>query len=147
MSPLSNSSSNTGLAFLLLWLIFQFLVRSKNGELESSNFVTYWQLNRYLFQELDQRRAMSRQVCQLWNTYIKKNARSYQCHINLLQHSECCGYGMDGKASKIGYDCVIIPGASKVTMKLAPSAICGKSVGLVTATGTASKTICSKDSF
>ena len=62
----------------------------------------------------------------------------------------CCGYGSKGTAVIVGYDCVIIPGAEKVTaspMTPAPNAICGgKSVGLVTGTkaNKINKTVCSK---
>ena len=59
----------------------------------------------------------------------------------------CCAYGTDGKGSKVGYDCVIIPGASKFTAPVnvpVANAICGKNIGLVTAKGTTAKTICSK---
>ena len=61
----------------------------------------------------------------------------------------CCGYGTDGKGSKVGYDCVIIPGASKVTaspMVAVPNAICGKNIGLVTgvAANKINKTVCSE---
>ena len=62
----------------------------------------------------------------------------------------CCAYGSDGKASKVGYDCVVIPGASKATLPAnspVPNAICGNGIGLVTATGTGPKTICSKFNF
>ena len=61
----------------------------------------------------------------------------------------CCGYGTDGKGTKQGYDCVVIPGASKATVPVnvpVPYTICGKSAGLVTATGTKAKakTVCSR---
>ena len=61
----------------------------------------------------------------------------------------CCGYGPDGMGTGVGYDCVFIPGASKATLPvnvLAPNAYCGKSAGLVSAKGdaTKNKTICSK---
>ena len=62
----------------------------------------------------------------------------------------CCGYGTDGKQSKVGYDCVVIPGASKATLPVntpAPNVYCGRSAGLVSkksGDATANKTICSE---
>ena len=61
----------------------------------------------------------------------------------------CCGYGSKATAAIVGYDCVIIPGASKVTaspMVAVPNAICGKSIGLVTGTkaNKINKTVCSE---
>ena len=61
----------------------------------------------------------------------------------------CCGYGTDGKGIAVGYDCVVIPGASKATLPVqvpVANAYCGKSAGLVSAKGAATKnkTICSK---
>ena len=57
----------------------------------------------------------------------------------------CCGYGKSGKGT-MGYDCVIIPGAAKMTSpytNLANQAFCGQR--LVTAnSATSSKTICCK---
>ncbi len=50
----------------------------------------------------------------------------------------------------MGFDCVVIPGAVKMTTPFAsvPNQICGgKSVGLVTAAGKTGKTICSKFSL
>ena len=47
----------------------------------------------------------------------------------------------------MGYDCVMIPGASKITVDLnpAPNSLCGNNKGLVTAAaGTTSTTVCSK---
>ena len=68
-------------------------------------------------------------------------------HI-FFQQSMCCGYGPDGMGSAVGYDCVFIPGASKAATVnvLAPNAYCGKSAGLVSVKGdaTKNKTICSK---
>ena len=65
-----------------------------------------------------------------------------------FQGSSCCAYGTTGKATK-GYDCVIIPGAAKVTGALLKNqAICGKA-GLVTKTTVMAggTTICSKTIF
>ena len=64
-----------------------------------------------------------------------------------MQGSLCCGYGADGMDNEVGYDCVIIPGASKAALPVntpVPSAICGNGVGLVTKTDNIAKTICSK---
>lgn len=62
----------------------------------------------------------------------------------------CCGYGPAGvKTVDLGgYDCVMIPGASKAALPAGtpvPNSICGNGVGLVTtgAIGTASATVCS----
>ncbi len=68
---------------------------------------------------------------------------------SLFQGSSCCGYGTKGVATK-GYDCVIIPGAAKVTGALLKNqAICGKA-GLVTMSGVLAgggTTLCSKAIF
>lgn len=60
----------------------------------------------------------------------------------------CCNYGEDGKkiiATKGGYDCIMIPGALKATdSALVSPKICGSKMGLITATGTTSATVCSK---
>ena len=59
----------------------------------------------------------------------------------------CCAYGTKGTKTDVGYDCVVIPGASKVTApvnQITPNAICGRSNGLVTAKGKINKTVCSK---
>ncbi|XP_059097431.1 uncharacterized protein LOC131891786 [Tigriopus californicus] len=57
----------------------------------------------------------------------------------------CCGYGMDGQGVK-GYDCVMIPGAEKMTDPrdiLQANSFCGRSKGLVTMEGTVPATVCS----
>ena len=60
----------------------------------------------------------------------------------------CCNYGADGKkiiATKGGYDCIMIPGALKATdSALKSPKICGSKMGLITATGTTSATVCCK---
>ena len=58
--------------------------------------------------------------------------------------SQCCGYGTNG-AGTGGFDCVMIPSASKQMTSnviLAANAICGRSMGLVSAGGGASATVC-----
>ncbi len=56
----------------------------------------------------------------------------------------CCAYGVAGMAN-MGFDCVVIPGASNFLNKLpVPNSICGQGKGLVTAIGGDSKTVCSK---
>jgi len=60
--------------------------------------------------------------------------------------TKCCNYGADGKqivASKGGYDCILIPGAS-LAGAIKPNKICGNNMGIITATGTTSATLCSK---
>ncbi len=63
----------------------------------------------------------------------------------------CCGYGADGMGTK-GYDCLVIPGAAKMTTPFALlpyNAFCGQG-GLITAAAAANveatggKTVCSK---
>jgi hypothetical protein len=70
--------------------------------------------------------------------------------INIIsQATQCCGYGAAG-AGTMGFDCVVIPGAVKMTTPFTsvPNQICGgKSVGLVTTAGMIGKTICSKFSL
>ncbi len=58
----------------------------------------------------------------------------------------CCGYGADGKKSN--YDCIQIPGVSKLagTMLNAAMGICGRS-GLVSAAGNTNVTLCCKRLF
>ena len=60
----------------------------------------------------------------------------------------CCNYGADGKkiiATKGGYDCIMIPGALKASdSALKSPKICGSKMGLITATGTTSATVCCK---
>jgi len=60
----------------------------------------------------------------------------------------CCNYGEDGIkiiATKGGYDCIMIPGALKATdSALKSPKICGSKMGLITATGVTSATVCSK---
>jgi len=61
----------------------------------------------------------------------------------VVKDSSCCGYGTDGKKSTGGYDCLMIPGASQSGTPKKPSQ-CGGRGGLVTASGTTGKTVCSK---
>ena len=68
----------------------------------------------------------------------------------------CCGYGVDGKATK-GFDCVIIPGASRKTAKtssgvttngdIKDSEFCGRQLGVheTTQANGPRATICSKN--
>ena len=63
------------------------------------------------------------------------------------QGSICCGYGSKGTKTT-GYDCVMIPGASKATANKnpAPNSICGNGKGLITtavAAAMITKTVCS----
>ena len=75
--------------------------------------------------------------------YCKKDLRLlYFC----LQGTKCCNYGADGKqivASKGGYDCILIPGAS-LAGAIKPNKICGNNMGIITATGITSATLCCK---
>ena len=64
---------------------------------------------------------------------------------NGLINNNCCGYGGNGLATS-GFDCVIIPGAEKMTAPaamIAGDAFCGRN-GLATINNMASKTVCSK---
>ena len=57
----------------------------------------------------------------------------------------CCGYGSAGVGT-MGYDCIVIPGAAKMTTPfpiLKSQAFCGQG-GLGTAFGGTTKTVCSK---
>ena len=75
--------------------------------------------------------------------YCKKDLRLlYFC----LQGTKCCNYGADGKkivTSKGGYDCILIPGAS-LAGAIKPNKICGNNMGIITATGITSATLCCK---
>lgn len=57
----------------------------------------------------------------------------------------CCGYGLDGKGTK-GYDCIVIPGASKVNAPGTPVAnnICGQALATIAGGTVIATTICSK---
>jgi hypothetical protein len=61
------------------------------------------------------------------------------------QNSVCCGYGDTGKNTK-GYDCLVIPGASKFTGKtiLAANHFCGNALVTANNVASTSKTICSE---
>ncbi len=65
--------------------------------------------------------------------------------MSICQGSVCCGYGAAGLATS-GYDCVMIPGASKASnYNPVPNSICGNGNGLVTTViGNTSATVCSK---
>ena len=69
----------------------------------------------------------------------------------IFQGTKCCNYGADGNkiaTTKGGYDCVIIPGALKATdSALKSPKICGSMMGLISATGTISVTLCCKSNF
>ena len=62
----------------------------------------------------------------------------------------CCAYGVDGMKTAIGYDCLVIPGASAAATPVntpAPNVYCGNNAGLVSkksGDATANKTICSE---
>ena len=62
-----------------------------------------------------------------------------------MQGSICCGYGSLGVMTS-GYDCVMIPGATKAADKApVPNSICGQGKGLVTVVaGMTTATVCSK---
>jgi len=68
--------------------------------------------------------------------------------MGIILGTRCCNYGADGKKisdTKGGYDCIMIPGAQKASdSALKPPRICGSQMGLITATGTTSATVCSK---
>ena len=65
-----------------------------------------------------------------------------------FQHSQCCGhYGSKGTATLGGYDCVLLPGAMTKSSAIKYPAMCGGVGGLVTATSTIAKTLCSKYHF
>ena len=68
----------------------------------------------------------------------------------LFPHKNCCNYGADGMKDTGVYDCLIIPGAEKKTIATPANYLAkgwcqgGGGQGLVTATGQAGKTVCSK---
>ena len=55
----------------------------------------------------------------------------------------CCGYGTKGTKTT-GSDCIQIPNLTLAPGTVKPSMMCGGKGGLVTATGTTSKTVCCK---
>jgi len=58
----------------------------------------------------------------------------------------CCNYGADGNkivTASGGYDCIMIPGAS-LAGAIKPDKICGNNMGIITAAGVTSATLCSK---
>ena len=61
-----------------------------------------------------------------------------------FQASKCCGYGTKGDATD-GYDCIMIPGAQKVTAKDSPVSQCGGGDGLGTKAEMGNKTVCCKN--
>ena len=62
-----------------------------------------------------------------------------------VKASVCCGYGMNGMVNTAGYDCIIIPGASKKTDGAnLPQSQCGQEMGLLTATANVGKSVCCK---
>ncbi len=82
----------------------------------------------------------------IFNITIKYITFKNMISLFVQQGSVCCGYGNLGVAIS-GYDCVMIPGASKVQAPIGtpvPNSICGNGAGLVTASGTTSTTVCSK---
>lgn len=83
----------------------------------------------------------------------KEKERFWYCKKDLrllhfcLQGTKCCNYGADG--NKIitvmgGYDCIMIPGAENAAGAIKPDKICGNNMGIITATGTTSATLCCK---
>ncbi len=70
--------------------------------------------------------------------------------ISFHKGSICCGYAFNRNAAT-GFDCLMIPGASRATpnRNAAPNSICGNGKGLITtikAIKQASKTVCCKKS-
>merc|ERR1712004_173186 len=69
----------------------------------------------------------------------------------MVKATACCGYGVAGvrvAASQAGYDCLMIPGATKAAFDgEVPVSQCGRNLGLATATATTGtgSTICTKD--
>lgn len=67
-----------------------------------------------------------------------------------MKASQCCGYGVDGKKSTQGFDCLLLPGAEKTTGKLRTSSRACGNVFLTKYTKTASygkagtSTVCTK---
>jgi len=58
----------------------------------------------------------------------------------------CCNYGADGNkivTASGGYDCIMIPGAS-LAGAIKPDKICGNNMGIITAAGVTSATLCCK---
>ena len=61
----------------------------------------------------------------------------------VIKAATCCGYGSKGTKTA-GDDCLVIPNLTTVNGATKPPAQCGGKGGLVTASGTTSKTVCSK---
>ena len=73
----------------------------------------------------------------------------------VLMSSKCCGYGNDAADSTKGFDCVLIPGATKkatsagaaVTLPSgAGNGFCGGELGTIQSS-IAAATVCSKESL
>ena len=68
-------------------------------------------------------------------------------NIFRIQGNQCCAYGTSGFGS-IGYDCLMIPGASTLTKNPAPNSFCGAAFlilgGSASNTFAQTQTVCSK---
>ena len=62
----------------------------------------------------------------------------------VIKGDTCCGWGTDGEKTQGEGDCLIIPNLTTVNGATKAPAQCGGAGGLVTASGTTSKTVCSK---
>ena len=63
-----------------------------------------------------------------------------------LQGTKCCNYGADGKkivTAQGGYNCILVPGAS-LAGAIKQNKICGNNMGIITAGGETSATLCCK---
>lgn len=64
--------------------------------------------------------------------------------MGVLDDKDCCGYGTGGSRAVPtgGGDCLMIPGAIKTDNTIVPVTQCGNGLGLITATDTGGKTVC-----
>ena len=79
-------------------------------------------------------------------TDVQLSGKNTKTAKAVTKESSCCGYGSNGMKSTGPYDCIVIPGIIKAADSDVLKAVeqCGGGKGLVTATNTATTTVCCK---
>ena len=82
-------------------------------------------------------------------TDVQLSGKNTKTAKAVTKESSCCGYGSNGMKSTGPYDCIVIPGIIKAADSGVLKAVeqCGGGKGLVTATNTATTTVCCKFVF